>query len=125
MRGHTVARCQTTFVVAGLGIDLVEVSRIATAMANPRFVMRVLTPAEREFCTTPTQVAGRWAAKEAIAKALPWSLSWQDVEILPGASGAPVVRVVHAEFDASVHGLHVSITHERSMAAAVAVFEIS
>lgn len=94
-------------------------------MANPRFVVRVLTPAERLVCTTAAQVAGRWAAKEAIAKALPWSLSWQDVEILRGASGEPVVRVLHPSFDASVHRLHVSITHERSMAAAVAVLEVT
>lgn len=94
-------------------------------MANPLFVVRILTPAERLVCTTAAQVAGRWAAKEAIAKALPWSLSWQDVEILRGDSGEPVARVSHAEFDAARHRLHVSITHERSIAAAVAVFEMT
>lgn len=107
-------------MVAGIGLDLVEVSRVAEAMSNPRFIERILTPAERDYCRTPEQVAGRWAAKEAIAKALPLKLSWQDVEILPGEDSKPVVRVSHASFEGSVW---VSITHERSMAAAVAVYE--
>lgn len=89
-------------------------------MSNPRFVERILTPVEREYCRTPEQVAGRWAAKEAIAKALPLKLSWQDVEILPGPDLKPVVRVTHPEFSGTVW---ISITHERSMAAAVAVYE--
>lgn len=107
-------------MVAGIGIDLVEVARVAEAMKNPRFVLRILTPAEREYCRSAEQVAGRWAAKEAIAKALPLKLSWQDVEILPGPDLKPVVRVTHPEFEGKVW---VSITHERSMAAAVAVYE--
>ncbi len=57
-------------MIVGLGIDIVEVARIAEAMKNPRFIERILTPIEREFCTTPQKVAGRWAAKEAIAKAV-------------------------------------------------------
>lgn len=107
-------------MIAGIGLDLVEVSRVAEAMKNPRFVERILTPAEREYCRTPVQVAGRWAAKEAIAKALPLKLSWQDVSILAGPDLKPVVRVTHPEFSGKVW---VSITHERSMAAAVAVYE--
>lgn len=107
-------------MVAGIGIDLVEVARVAAAMSNPRFVERILTPAEREYCRTPEQVAGRWAAKEAIAKALPLKLSWQDVEILPGEDSKPVARVSHPSFEGAVW---VSITHERSMAAAVAIYE--
>ena len=88
-------------------------------MRNPRFVRRILTPAERAVCRTPQSVAGRWAAKEAIAKALDARLSWQEVEVLPGHAGKLVVRVVGFE---GVK-LHVSISHERAHAAAVAVAE--
>lgn len=107
-------------MVAGIGIDLVEVARVAEAMSNPRFIERILTPAERDYCRTAEQVAGRWAAKEAVAKALPLSLSWQDVEILPDGNAKPIVQVSHPSFEGKVW---VSITHERSMAAAVAVYE--
>jgi len=92
-------------------------------MANPRFVFRVLTDAERAMCRTPQCVAGRWAAKEAIAKAVGLQLNWQDVEVLPDELGAPRVSIDHASFDPSRLRIHVSITHERQHAAAVAVLE--
>ncbi|MCC7434988.1 MAG: holo-ACP synthase [Methanoregulaceae archaeon] len=107
-------------MICGVGLDLVEVDRVARAMRNPRFVRRILTPAEREYCRTAEQVAGRWAAKEATAKALPFRLSWQDVEILPDVDSKLAVRVTHPSFEGT---LWVSITHERSMAAAFAIYE--
>jgi holo-[acyl-carrier protein] synthase len=106
-------------VIHAIGIDAVEVSRIERAMRRPGFVRRVLTPAERTYCRSPLQVAGRWAAKEAIAKCLPPLRSWHDVEIVPGPDGAPVVRG-----EAALSGrLRVSITHTRGLAMAVAVLE--
>lgn len=110
-------------MIQKVGIDLVEVTRIATAMKNPAFLERILTPAEREVIKTPLRVAGRWAAKEAIAKAVGLHLSWQDVEILPGEAGEPVVTIHHADFDPSLLRIHLSITHEKGHAAAVAVLE--
>ncbi|MBI1756716.1 MAG: holo-ACP synthase [Fimbriimonas ginsengisoli] len=110
-------------MIVGVGLDVVSVERIARAMRNPRFVRRVLTEAERRVCRTPECVAGRWAAKEAIAKALRFAMSWQDVEILPGPAGAPTARIEHPGFDQSSCRVHLSITHERGHAAAVAVVE--
>jgi holo-[acyl-carrier protein] synthase len=92
-------------------------------MSNPRFVERVLTPAEREYCKTPLQVAGRWSAKEAVAKAVGLSLTWQEVEILPNELGEPSVKVASRHLDPSRLRLRVSISHERSNAVAVAVLE--
>jgi len=110
-------------VIVAVGLDLVEVARIASAMKTPGFVERILTPAEREVIKVPLRVAGRWAAKEAIAKAVGLHLSWQDVEILPGSAGEPIVTIHHADFDPSTHRIHLSITHEKGHAAAVAVLE--
>lgn len=107
-------------VIVGIGLDVVEVSRIERAMANERFLTRILTQRERSIARTPVRVAGRWAAKEAIAKALSIDLKWQDVEILNDDRGAPV---------AFIDGLgnrvvHLSISHERGIAAATAIVEV-
>jgi len=110
-------------MVVGLGIDLVEVDRIRQAMENPRFVYRILTDTEREFCKTPTRVAGRWAAKEAIYKATGLSLTWHDIEITNDPFGAPSVRILTNQWDGKRLRLNVSISHEKNHAVAVAVLE--
>jgi holo-[acyl-carrier protein] synthase len=110
-------------MIVGLGLDLVDIARIEEAMKNPRFIFRVLTDAEREMCRTAQCVAGRWAAKEAIAKAIGLPLTWQQVEVLPDETGAPHVKVDSPSFDPVRLRIHVSITHERDHAAAVAVLE--
>jgi holo-[acyl-carrier protein] synthase len=110
-------------MIVGLGIDLVEISRIEEAMENPRFLERILTVKEREYCITPFHVAGRWAAKEAVAKAVGLALSWQEVEVLPDELGVPKALVTSVHFDPIRFRVHVSITHERSHAAAVAILE--
>ncbi|HVL39041.1 MAG TPA: holo-ACP synthase [Fimbriimonadaceae bacterium] len=107
-------------MIVGVGLDVVEVARIERAMQNPRFLRRVLTGPEREFCHSPQQVAGRWAAKEAIAKALGTPLTWQSVEVLSESTGKPVA--VMGDLPAGLT-LHLSISHERGLAAAVAIAE--
>lgn len=126
-------------MIRGLGIDVVEVSRIAKAMArNPKFVERILTPAERRENLSPSFVAGRWAAKEAVAKAVSERLRWHDVEIYNDSRGMPHVHLVpHPHSDESVEifpllldkadevsaHIRISISHERGIAAAVALWE--
>lgn len=80
-------------MIHGIGIDIIEIDRVAVAVARPRFKERVFTPAEREYCDQARgaeRYAGRFAAKEAIAKALGCGLNWREVEILHGADGRPV-----------------------------------
>jgi holo-[acyl-carrier protein] synthase len=108
-------------MIRGVGIDLVSIERIRKAMENPRFVARILTPKEREHELDPAYVAGRWAGKEAIAKAVSKRLSWQDVEILTNGDGAPRVHWRNGS-NASVW---ISISHEKSFAVACAVWEES
>jgi holo-[acyl-carrier protein] synthase len=100
----------------GVGVDAVEVARIARALAWPRFAARVLTAKERALGLRPEQVAGRWAAKEAVAKAVGVHLGWQDLSVLNDDLGRPYV-----EWTAHGPTVHVSITHERDLAIAVVV----
>lgn len=106
-------------MIVGIGVDLVSVARIAEAMRKPGFLPRILTEAERAYAITPAQVAGRWAAKEAVAKALGTHLKWHDVVIENDADGKPTVQLAHA----TDLNLHVSISHERDMAVAFVVVE--
>jgi holo-[acyl-carrier protein] synthase len=110
-------------VIVGLGIDLVEVSRIRRALKHPRFIERILTERERVDGLTPERVAGRWAAKEAVAKAVGVFLRWHDVEIHNLASGAPLVTIDPEIFKMDGLRLHISISHVKGNAVAVAVLE--
>ena len=108
--------------ILGVGVDIVDIARIAKAMANPRFVERVLTPEEREISLEPEWVAGRWAAKEAFAKAVGRALDWHDVQVLHNASGAPEVHVRPGILGPEVR-VWVSLSHEKSHAIATVILE--
>jgi len=89
-------------VVIGIGIDLIEISRVKRAIENPNFVQRVFTPAERVYCDSrgrqgAASYAARFSAKEAVMKALGTGLAgggtWQDIEVLPDEMGKPVLQL--------------------------------
>ena len=122
--------------IVGVGIDVVEVGRVARAYARfgDRFLQRVFTPAERDYCLARYDVAhglaGRFAAKEAVFKALsparPTRVNWQEIAIASDGD-APRVELSGAAAgwaDAlGVGRIHVSISHERTLAVALAVAE--
>jgi holo-[acyl-carrier protein] synthase len=115
-------------VIVGLGIDVVAIERFEDAIeSSPGFVDRVFTPVEREM--GHASLAARWAAKEALAKALgaPGGLSWQDVEVVRGPNGAPVLTITGTvaarAADLGITGLHLSMTHDAGLASAVVVAE--
>ncbi|PYI50743.1 holo-ACP synthase [Paenibacillus flagellatus] len=126
-------------MIAGVGIDLLEIDRIKKLLAQPhgdRFVERVLTPEEREQASRrggrlAEYVAGRFAAKEAVVKALGCGIGrevgFQDIRILPGPTGKP--ECVLSERACARLGkmrqltIHLSITHSATMAGAYAVVE--
>jgi holo-[acyl-carrier protein] synthase len=114
-------------VIEGVGVDIVEIDRVAKAVESPRFRERVFTAAEREYCdgcANAERYAGRFAAKEAIAKALGCGLDWRDVEILSSETGAPVPRLHGAAADRLAgRRIHLSISHCRAYAVAQAVLE--
>ena len=115
--------------MAGLGIDLLEVDRLETALARrPRLAERLFTSQERAYAAgrvrPATALAARFCAKEAVAKALELDAwSWHDVEIV-GGGGPPVLRLAGAaaaRADALGADVEVSLTHTRGMAGAVAI----
>jgi len=114
-------------MITGLGTDIIEVNRIRNCLRRrPRFADRILTPFERGICLSggdaPQRIAGRFAAKEAVAKALGTSLGWHDVEILADSAGRPEVRLLNgAAATAAGRRVMVSISHCRSYAVAHAV----
>jgi len=120
--------------VIGVGIDLIEIDRIARALERrPRFAERCFTAAEAAYYQSrafPAQhFAARFAAKEAVGKALGIGMTrWREVEVVR-AAGPPRValagRYARRAADLGVSGITVSLTHSRGMAAAVAVAEAS
>lgn len=114
--------------VKGVGIDVVAIERFEdTVRKSPTFVERVFTPSEREFGTA--SLAARWAAKEALAKALgaPAGLHWHDCEVLREDGGRPhlVMRGSVADRAAAlgITHVHVSLSHDAGIASAVVVAE--
>lgn len=113
------------------GVDLIEISRLE--QVNPairkRFLARVFTPLELEQVgQSYASLSGRFAAKEAVSKALGTGIGfvhWQDIEIRRGKAGEPVLFLHgNARLIAEQLGLttwSVSITHDRSNAVAFVV----
>jgi holo-[acyl-carrier protein] synthase len=124
-------------VIVGIGIDLLTVARMERALGRTgeRFLSRVFTGDERAACEAAGGGAERWAArfaaKEAVLKALGtgWSggVAWRQVEILTAPGEAPSVRLSGRAREVARHlgaGVcHVSLSHEKLHAAAVAVLE--
>ncbi|HEX5929267.1 MAG TPA: holo-ACP synthase [Solirubrobacterales bacterium] len=115
--------------MAGVGIDLLEIDRLERALArHPRLAERVFTPAEREYAAARARparhLAARFAAKEAVVKALGvrGGFGLRDVEVLAGEP--PSVRLSgRAAEAAGERQVEISLTHSREHAAAVAVVD--
>ncbi|HEY4692216.1 MAG TPA: holo-ACP synthase [Bellilinea sp.] len=113
------------------GVDILEIDRMdsVSPAIRRRFIQRVYTPAEREILGEDNEaLAGRFAAKEAVSKALGSGIGfvrWQDIEVLNGPYGEPVLNLYgNAVKIAEALGLDtwsVSISHSRNHAVAVAV----
>ena len=120
-------------MIINIGIDIIEISRIDDSVQRfgKSFLDRIYTPEEQNERADRSYFAGRWAAKEAIAKALGCGIgkdcSWLDITILNDASGAPTAKLggVAARRFAALNGtrIHVSISHERTNAIAMAIIE--
>ena len=113
------------------GVDLVEIDRLAemTPSIRARFLKRIYTDRELEICgDVDSSLAGRFAAKEAVAKALGCGIgpiSWQEIEILRAENGAPTLYLHGKAQDISsklgIEDWSVSISHSQTHAMAMAV----
>lgn len=114
--------------MVGVGIDVVDVARFLGELErSPRLRERLFTPAERDL--PAASLAARFAAKEAIAKALgaPVGLSWQDVTVHRHAGQQPEVvitgSVAARAADLGIGHFHLSISHDAGIASAVVIAE--
>ncbi len=114
--------------VVGIGVDVVDVRRFALVLQRtPRLRDRLFTPAEAALPVA--SLAARFAAKEALAKALgvPRGMRWHDVEVVCDDSGSPRLRltrtVAAAGERAGVRRWHLSLSHDGGLAVAMVVGE--
>jgi holo-[acyl-carrier protein] synthase len=123
--------------IVGIGTDIIECLRIAQMIDRhgELFIRRVYTEHEIAYCSTKKAAtqhyAGRWAAKEAVLKALGtgWvqGISWRDVEVRHKPGGAPTVALRGGAKEvlerSGITQMHISISHCRSHAIAYAIAE--
>ena len=115
-------------MIIGVGTDLVEIARLEQALERtPTLRERVFTPAEATMSTE--SLAARFAAKEALAKALgaPGGLSWQDAEVVVDEVGRPRFElrgtVAESAAQLGVDRVHLSLSHDGGVALAFVVLE--
>ena len=117
-------------MIVGIGVDLVDIPRFERSLARtPRLLERLFAPAERSL--KPHSLAARYAAKEALIKALGGSdgVHWTDIEVASEPSGRPVFAL-SGDTSATVAArgitaLHLSLSHDAGLATAYVVAESS
>lgn len=114
--------------VVGIGVDVVDVARfVETLDRTPALRERLFTPAEAVLA--PRSLAARFAAKEAVAKALgaPGGLAWHDAEVVCEPSGQPrfvlTGTVAARAAELGVGSVHLSLSHDGGIATAMVVAE--
>ena len=121
-------------MIHAIGIDAIEIARVAESLRRfgDRFKERVFTESECRYCGRRSDpfphFAARFAAKEALMKALGtgWGqgVEWKQIEVCSAPAGSPSLRLSGraAELCGSLR-IHLSLTHSRTIAAAVVVLE--
>ncbi len=120
-------------MIKGLGTDILEIDRVRKAIQShgSRFTSRILSKKEQEYCfkfTNPfPHIAGRFAAKEAVVKAMGTGFgetaAWLDIEILNNAAGKPEVKLsLKLKKKLKKSKFLVSISHCRSYVTATALW---
>lgn len=115
-------------MIVGIGVDVVDIARFRLQLERtPALLERLFVPVERPLATR--SLAARFAAKEAVAKALgaPVGMNWQHCTIEVDDAGAPSVVVTGTVADAAaargVERWHLSISHDGGLATAMVVAE--
>ena len=115
-------------MIVGVGIDVVDVARfMATLERAPGLREKLFTPQERDV--PAASLAARFAAKEAMAKALgaPGNMSWQDATVHRVVGGPPEVEisgtVAARAAELGIDRFHISLSHDAGIASAVVVAE--
>lgn len=121
--------------VIGIGTDIIECERISRMLLRHRdnFVRMVFTDLENQYCSSRKNsnqhYAGRWAAKEAVLKALGtgWisGIAWTDVEVVNQSGGKPIINLHNGANkianNLGINEIQISITHCEAYAVAFAI----
>ena len=124
-------------MIVGIGTDLVEIRRIESILdrRRERFVDRIYTSAECVYCDKKAssfqEYAARFAAKEAVMKALGTGRSrgvaWRDIEVVNEPSGRPTIRMTGRAAERAraigAQHCHLTLSHDGGFAIATVVFE--
>jgi len=124
-------------VIVGVGVDVMSIERFAKSIERygGRILERVFTEGEREYClrmkNSAEHFAARFAAKEAVSKALGTGVcrgvGWKEIEVVREPSGRPTARLTGGAAAAArrigADVVHISLTHSREQAVAFAVAE--
>jgi len=115
-------------MIVGIGVDLVDIDRFERTIARtPALVPRLFAPRERTLA--PRSLAARYAAKEALIKALGGSegVHWTEIEVTPEASGRPWFTLTGSTADVvaarGITTLHLSMSHDARLATAYVIAE--
>lgn len=122
-------------MIAGIGTDIIEIDRIDSAIKRtPKFIDKVFTYKEKEYFKSKNfraeVMAGNFAAKEAISKALGTGFrgfGLLDIEVLRDEKGKPIVNLsdkICEILSLNNFNIHISISHSRENAIAYAVMEV-
>jgi holo-[acyl-carrier protein] synthase len=121
-------------VVRGIGVDIIEIDRIRGSIerTGERFLEKIFTPTEVAYCDAKAvryqHYAARFAAKEALSKALAtgWAgeFRWKDVEIMNDPSGKPYI-VLHGSLRSHLDNarIHLSMSHSDNHVVAMVIIE--
>jgi holo-[acyl-carrier protein] synthase len=114
-------------MIDGIGVDIIEVARVKEiAEKNPRFLKRVFTSQELQYCMDKKNkyqnLAARFAAKEAFFKAIGKRISWTEVGVINLSSGKPCLEVT-SQKKFSFQRAEVSLSHLKDYAIAIVVLE--
>ncbi|MFO7447432.1 MAG: holo-ACP synthase [Ignavibacteriaceae bacterium] len=120
-------------MIFGIGIDIIEIDRVKDSVEKygDHFLNKIYTPAELEYCLNKTNkyqhLAARFAAKEAVYKALSTGLNsdvgWHDIEIYNAPNGMPLVKI-YGKLEKILDGeknLKISMSHSRDYVTCVAI----
>ncbi|MEU3605285.1 holo-ACP synthase [Streptomyces sp. NPDC035033] len=121
-------------MIIGVGIDVAEIDRFAASLERTPALLERLFVEEELFLPSgerrgPASLAVRFAAKEALAKALgaPGNLHWTDAEVYAEPTGRPRIRVrgtvAARAAELGVRHWHVSLSHDAGVASAVVIAE--
>lgn len=124
-------------MIVGVGVDIVEIERFRGALQRQqdRFLQRIFTQAEQDYCRAHRDpvphYAARFAAKEALFKALGtgWAkgVSWKDAEVARTSMGAPVLKLhgqaQNLSLSLGTRAAHLSLSHSHDFAVAIVILE--